>query len=102
MGSGRENGVMSTTIDLPADLVRELERRAADRGQDLNETIAELLRTGLGAPQSESGLPRSTIKTHRKTGLPYIECLHPAKDLTPQRVADILLEQEVARHDEAR
>jgi hypothetical protein len=93
---------MKTTVDLPADLVRDLERRAADRGQDLRETVTELLRQGLGAPQAENGSPRTTIKVHPKTGLPFIECQHPAKDMTPQRVADILLDQEATWHDEAR
>jgi hypothetical protein len=39
------------------------------------------------------------IKTHPQTGLPYVECPHEATDeMTPERVAEILLQQEVGWH----
>lgn len=93
---------MSTTIQLPSELVRELERRAADQGQELQQTVTELLRKGLDETRRESDFPPSTVMVDPKTGLPYIECRHAAKDMTPQRVADILLEQEATWHNEAR
>jgi hypothetical protein len=41
---------MKTTLNLPADLVRQVESLAAARGQTLSELIAEGLRQVLPAP----------------------------------------------------
>jgi hypothetical protein len=38
---------MTTTLELPDDLMREVTRRAAQEGQDLKQTVAQLLRKGL-------------------------------------------------------
>ncbi len=91
---------MNTTVDLPADLVHEIERRAA--GRNLNEAMTDLLRKGLQASEADVSLPRPAVKLHSKTGLPYIECPRAADDLTPRRVADLLLDQEVTWHHETR
>jgi len=40
---------MKTTLDLPADLIRDVERRAARDGRQIEEAMAELLRNGLDA-----------------------------------------------------
>ena len=95
---------MKTTLELPDDLVREIKLRAVHRGQKLKETVAELLQKGLAADAPGSLRP-AVIRTHPVTGFPVIECQHaasPAEELTPERVAEILLEQEVAWHHEAR
>jgi hypothetical protein len=45
---------MSTTLELPDDLMREVTRRAVQEGQDLTETVAQLLRKGLAVDAVES------------------------------------------------
>lgn len=41
---------MKTTLELPIDLVRDIERRAAQEGRHIDEAAADLLRKGLDAP----------------------------------------------------
>jgi plasmid stability protein len=45
---------MTTTFELPDDLVEDIRLRAAQEHQGLNETAAELLRKGLAASSSQS------------------------------------------------
>jgi len=40
---------MTTTLDLPKDLVEDLTLRASQEGRGLDETVTELLRAGLAA-----------------------------------------------------
>lgn len=91
---------MKTTLDLPEALVRELQRRARQHGQDVAHLAADLLWKGLAAsPSPHETTPPATIETHPLTGLPYIACSHPAPpeaEMTPDRVADLLVEQEAA------
>ena len=88
---------MKTTLDLPDALVKQVKLRALQEGQKLKDTVAELLRKGLLADSSaESRAPR--ITKDKKTGLPLVECQYAASstaELTPERVAEILLEGEV-------
>ncbi len=96
---------MKTVIDLPESLVWELQQRAQQAGQDLAQAAAELLWKGLAAtPSANRTMPHATVKRHAITGLPYIECSQsasPAAEMTPDRVAAVLLEQEAEWHDEA-
>jgi len=88
---------MKTTIDLPDDLVREIKIRAVRDRRKFKDLASDLLRKGLEvAPASPQKIARPIVKKDRKTGLPVIQCLRtPAEDpLTPDRVAEILLEQE--------
>ena len=93
---------MKTTLDLPDGLVREIKLRAVNRRQKLKDAVAELLRKGLAAaadPEAEA--PAPVVTKDKKTGLPVIECKHaatPGEEMTPDRVADILLDQEVGWH----
>lgn len=57
---------MRTTIDLPEDLHRQALAIARDTSRTLSETVAALLRRGLGQT-GETGLSRST-----RTGLPVL------------------------------
>ena len=41
---------MKTTLELPTDLVRDIERRASQEGRQIDEAAADLLRKGLAAP----------------------------------------------------
>ena len=79
---------MKTTLDLPADLVRDIKLRAVHDGRKLKDTMADLLRLGLSARRTRAG--RST-----RVRLPLIECRRPAV-LTPDQVAETLLMQDSA------
>jgi len=89
---------MKTTLDLPVDLVREMKLRAAREGRKLKDVAAEVVRRGLAS----SG-PGGGVVVHR-VKLPLIECRPPSKpadELTPDEVAETLLQQEAAWSDEA-
>lgn len=58
---------MRTTIDLPDDLHKQAQAIARDTKRTLSETVAELMRRGLGP----SGEPAAISMNHR-TGLPSI------------------------------
>jgi hypothetical protein len=47
--ANRQNGKMQTTVELPDELVHEIELRAEHEGKDLKEAVADLLRKGLDA-----------------------------------------------------
>jgi hypothetical protein len=51
-------------------------------------------------PQQEEHLSPALVKLHPQTGLPYIECPHRADEMTPERVAEVLLQQEEGWHHE--
>jgi plasmid stability protein len=82
---------MKTTLDLPDDLMRAVKIRAAEENRKLKDVIAELLRRGLALP---SGTP-PVIR--RRVRLPLVQCAHeapPGEELTPERVAQILIDEE--------
>ncbi len=96
---------MKTTFELPDALVRDVKLRAIHEGRKLKDVVADLLRKGLDAPdRPEPATEQPYLVRDERTGLPLIRCRHRAasgQELTPDRVADILLEQEVAAYDEA-
>jgi plasmid stability protein len=91
---------MKTTLDLPDELVKELKLRAVHEGKKLKDAIAEALRAGLAARATRKGPGKRTrvvVRKDRKTGLPVIQCRRAAprgRELTPDRVAEILNAQE--------
>lgn len=93
------------TIELPDSLVKRLMRRAARDGQSLEHTVADLLLKGLTVDTAQDGVARnSTIVVHDVTRLPLIKCKHvaiPADAVAPERLADILLSQEVIWQQDA-
>src|SRR5689334_20113083 len=97
---------MKTTVELPDELVKQLKLRAIHDGKKLKDTVAELLRRGLNAPDEQADSSQgSRLAFDKETGLPLIQCRHAARrgdELTPERVADILLQQDVEWHIEAR
>ena len=101
----QENGRMKTTLDLPDALVKQVKLRAVREGRKLKDAVAELLRKGLAvATDTEPNEPAPVIIKDKKTGLPLIVCKHaasPEEEMTPERVADILLAQEVEWHHAA-
>ena len=58
---------MRTTIDLPDDLHKLALSIARDTSRTLSETVADLMRRGLGQGTGQATLTRST-----KTGLPVV------------------------------
>ncbi len=91
---------MKTTLDLPEPLVRAVMIRAVREGKKLKDLVAILLHQGLAAPRASRQPP-----ARRRNRLPVIACAHAAKpgaEMTPDRVAGVLLEQDVARHRDAR
>jgi plasmid stability protein len=82
---------VKTTVDLPDDLMREVKIRAVRENRKLKEAIADLLRRGLSQQK-----PDRNVVRHRVT-LPIVECSHearPGEEMTPERLAGILLEEE--------
>ncbi len=96
---------MKTTLELPDALVKQVKLRALQEGQKLKDTVADLLRKGLAVTKgAEADAPEAVVTRDKETGLPLIECRHaawPEEELTPDRVADILLAQEVEWHHAA-
>jgi hypothetical protein len=89
---------MKTTLDLPVELVREMKLRAAREGRKLKDVATEVVRRGLAGSATVTGTEP------RRVTLPLIECRAPARpaaELTPDEVAETLLQQEVAWSDEA-
>lgn len=86
---------MKTTLDLPEDLMRAIKSRAVQDNRRLKDTVADLLRRGL---DQERSVP---AKVRRRLRLPLIECAHearPGEEMTPERVAEVLLEEEARAH----
>jgi plasmid stability protein len=94
---------MKTTIELPESLIKQVKLRALRDGRKLKDAVADLLRKGLKAGTSSDGADhQAVVAKDRKTGLPLIECRTAApsqEEMTPDRVAEILLAQETGwRH----
>jgi plasmid stability protein len=85
---------MKTTLDLPDDLMREIKVRAAREDRKLKDLVAELLQQGLAADAEQAATQPHRVK------LPLIRGGHPAKpgeEMTADRVAEILMAEEVDR-----
>lgn len=83
---------MKTTIDLPDDLMRTVKVRAASENRKLKDVVADLLRRGL------SDEPGDQYDVDRRVQLPLVECAHPAgpgEELTPQRLAQLMAEDDL-------
>jgi hypothetical protein len=86
---------MKTTLDLPDELMREVKLRAVEENRKLKDMVADLLRIDLAQKPTGAPVIRNRVK------LPLIRGGHPAppgKEITPERVKEILLEQEVEWH----
>jgi hypothetical protein len=85
---------VKTTLDLPDDLVRAVKIRAVEENRKLKDVMADLLRRGLS---QKRGAP----SVRKRLKLPLIECVHearPGEEMTPERVAEALLEEEARVH----
>ena len=86
---------MKTTLELPDDLVRAVKIRAVEENRKLKDMIADLLRKGLAQDRSVPAVPG------RRVQLPLIACAHkarPEEEMTPDRVAQVLLDEEAESH----
>jgi hypothetical protein len=96
---------MKTTLDLPDALVKQVKLRALQDGRKLKDAVADLLQKGLKvAMDTQPDASEPVITIDKKTGLPLIECKQAASsqdELTPERVAEILLAQEAEWHHDA-
>jgi plasmid stability protein len=84
---------VKTTLDLPDDLMREVKIRAVRENRRLKDEVADLLRRGLSQ--------RRAAGIRRRVALPIVECLRkarPGEEMTPERVAGILLDEESGAH----
>lgn len=82
---------MKTTLKLPDDLMRAVKIRAAQEDRKLQDLIAELIRRGLAQKSDTPGSHQRRVK------LPLIQCARGAEldqEMSPERVSEILLEDE--------
>ncbi len=93
---------MKTTLELPDSLMKQVKIRAVREGKKLKDAVADLLRKGLAVTvEHEPDADEPIIVKDKKTGLPVVQCKQaaaPAEEMTPERVATILLAQEVEWH----
>ena len=85
---------MRTTLDLPDELMRAIKIRAVEENRKLKDAIADLLRRGL-SQSSEPPVVRPRVT------LPLVLCAHearPGEEMTPERVAELMLDREAERH----
>lgn len=88
---------MKTTLDLPDALVKEVKLRAVHQGKKLKDVVADLLRKGLSAEESEGKLETPILARDKDTGLLVIQGGRTA-NVTPDELADILNSQEAEWH----
>jgi hypothetical protein len=82
---------MKTTLNLPDDLMRAVKLRTVEEDRTLTETIADLLRRSLAQEPSAAPTIRNRVQ------LPLVRGAHrarPDEEMTPERVAQILIDQE--------
>ena len=81
---------MKTTLELPDELMREIKILAAREDRKLKDVVPELLRRGLATKNAEEPAHYVTFPL-----IPGKKPADPGEELTPERIADLLLEQEV-------
>lgn len=81
---------MKTTLEIPDDLMRTVKLRAVQENRKLKDMVADLLRLGLSQPAMSAPV-------RRRVQLPLIQTgqAAPEDELTPARVAQILLDEDV-------
>jgi hypothetical protein len=82
---------MKTTLNLPDDLMRAVKLRAVEENRTLTDIITDLLRRGLAQESAEPTTIRNRVT------LPLVKGAHrarPDEEMTPERVAHVLLDQE--------
>ncbi len=85
---------MKTTIDLPADLVKEMKFLAVHEGRKLKDVAADLLKRGLG---SENSSPSVSSLRKTTTKLPLVPSTNAVPATRMSTVELLALEQENRR-----
>ena len=87
---------MKTTLDLPDELIREVELRAVVQGRTVKDLVAEFLRQGLGmAPLGRAKKrPASSMVKSGENGLPVVQCTKNAPAARMGVAKLLALEQE--------
>ncbi len=86
--------IVKTTVDLPDELMRTVKVRAASEGRSLKDVMSELIRRGLARDGRPAGGVTSRVR------LPLVRCAHgasPSDEVTPERVATLLAQEEERR-----
>lgn len=79
---------MKTTVELPDELMRAIKVRAAEEGLSIKELLTDLLSSALSTSRK-----RAKPKRLRYDQMPVLKGgkkASPGKELTPERVAEIL------------
>jgi hypothetical protein len=82
---------MKTTLDLPDELLRAIKIRAVKERRKLKDAVADLLQRGLSRESTARAAVRHRVR------FPLVRCAHearPGEEITPERVAEILIEGE--------
>ena len=82
---------MKTTLELPDELMRAVKIRAVNENKKLKDMVTDLLRRGMAVEAEPPGAQRRRVK------LPLIECepARPEEEMTPERLAAALLDDEI-------
>jgi hypothetical protein len=86
----RENDDMKTTIDLPQEVLNEVQRRASYFGREFDAALVYYLVKGLAISPGPPAGGKARIATHPQTGLPVIMCSPAAP--APWMTSEALLE----------
>jgi hypothetical protein len=95
---------MKATVEIPDALFQVIHAQAQQRGQNFDSTMAEILQRGIAGASESGSLSKPIMSRDPETGLPVIMGGRrplPGQELTPERIDEILLEQEVEWHREA-
>jgi hypothetical protein len=94
---------VKTTIDLPADLVREIKLRAVHEGRKLKDVAAELLKRGLGLPSMPVRSARKPkISRDPITGFPVIQSRRSPGFISPTLEESLALIQQANQEEDLR
>ncbi len=63
---------MATRVDLPEDLLEEIQHLASQEGRKLDETVTDLLRKALGVSSSMPPVDRAAIGARRELAEKFI------------------------------
>lgn len=82
---------MRTTIELPEDLVRQVEARATHEGRSLNDLVLDGLRRVLDTPQPNATPPR-------RLSFPLVPETAQGPGVSPDQVNQALTDEDTERY----
>lgn len=88
---------MELELDLPDGLVEAMKMRTVEENCSLPDLMTESIRCGMDNHPAEPGAIRNRVR------LPFVhgaQSAETSEELTPERVADILLAQEAEAHND--